>query len=109
MEDMKLLFDTTTKEFDKKLHAKIGEVEKTYDRIIAKQKSLFVGFEMKYSNKMNQRLQNVEQFMDDIAIEQARLAEGTGTKKLNARLEASAQSVMQQHEDTILFPTEESL
>ena len=34
MDDMKLLFDTTTKEFEKKLQAKIGEVEKTYDRII---------------------------------------------------------------------------
>ena len=90
MDDMKLLFDTTTKEFEKKLQAKIAEVEKTYDRIIEKQKSLFVGFEMKYSNKMNHRLKNVEQFMDSIAIEQARLAEETGTRKLNARFEASA-------------------
>ena len=60
----------------------MGEVEQTYARIMEKQKTMMIAFEMKYSNKIQQRLEYVEQFMENIALEQARLAAGSGVKRV---------------------------
>ena len=43
---------------------------------------MMIAFEMKYSNKIQQRLEYVEQFMENIALEQARLAAGSGVKRV---------------------------
>lgn len=87
MDDMKILFDTTAKEFDRKLIAKVGEVERTYARLMEKQKTMMIAFEIKYSNKIQQRLEYVEQLMENIAIEQARLAAGSGIIRVKSSLE----------------------
>lgn len=78
MEDMKLLFDSTVKQFDKRLIAEKNQLAATYDRIIQKQKNMVLAFEMKYSNMIKSRIDRVEAFTNDLAMEQARLTACAG-------------------------------
>ena len=78
MTDMKLLFDTTVKEFEKKLEAEKQKISQTYDRILEKQKNMVLALEMKYTNMIKHRIERVENFTNDLALEQARLAACAG-------------------------------
>ena len=83
MNDMKLLFDSTVKQFDKRLRAEKSQLTVTYDRIIEKQKNMTLAFEMKYSNMITQRIDRVETFSNDLALEQARLTACAGMNSMN--------------------------
>ena len=79
MQDMKILFDSTVVEFNKRLEAEKKIISDTYDRILAKQKNMVLAFEMKYANMLKQRMDRVENFTNDLAMEQAKLAAMTGS------------------------------
>lgn len=75
---MKILFDSTVKQFETKVDHERNEVAKSYEKIVDKQRSMILGFEMKYSNMIKGRLDRLESFADDLALEQARLNTKTG-------------------------------
>jgi len=75
---MQILFDSTVKQFESKVDQERNEVAKSYEKIVEKQRNMILGFEMKYSNMIKGRLDRLEAFADDLALEQARLNTKTG-------------------------------
>ena len=75
---MKILFDSTVKQFEAKVDHERNEVAKSYEKIVEKQRNMILSFEMKYSNMIKSRLDRLEAFTDDLALEQARLNTKTG-------------------------------
>ena len=71
--DMKILYDSTVATFDKKVVDERNKVAKTYQRIVEQQRSMMIGFEMKYNNLIRGRLDKIEAFTEDLALEQAKL------------------------------------
>ena len=56
-------------EFEKRREAEKSAISATYDKIMDKQKNMVLAFEMKYSNMMKQRMDRIEAFSNDIAME----------------------------------------
>ena len=81
--DMKLLFDTTVAEFDKKVVYERNQVAQCYERILEKQKNMVLGFEMKYSSLYQQRIERLEASLDELTLEQARLTSRVGFVNAN--------------------------
>lgn len=107
-EDMKILFDSTVKQFENKINYERNEVAKSYEKIVQKQKSMILGFEMKYSNLIKGRLDRLESFMDDLALEQARINTRAGGAMIS---NAHHTTINQTYEDSKfddigLFPSE---
>lgn len=68
-DDMKILFDSTVKQFDQKVVHERKEVAKAYERIVEKQRSMILGFEMKYNTMIKGRMDKLEAVTDDLAFE----------------------------------------
>ena len=83
MEDMHVLLNQTMKKFEKQIEAEKSHVSTTYDRIIEKQNNMVLAFEMKYTNMMKQRMDRIEAFTNDLAMEQARLTACAGMNAIN--------------------------
>ena len=69
MNDMKLLFDSAVKEFEKRMCAEKHDLTSSYGSILEKQKKMILAFEMKYSNMIKQRMDRLETFTNDLAME----------------------------------------
>lgn len=84
--DMKILFDSTVKQFDQKVVYERKEVAKAYERIVEKQRAMILGFEMKYDNMIKGRMDRLEAVMDDLAFEQAKLNANGGITSTDKHL-----------------------
>ena len=69
MEDMHVLLNSTMKKFEKQIEEQKSHISTTYDRIIEKQNNMVLAFEMKYTNMMKQRMDRIEAFTNDLAME----------------------------------------
>ena len=88
MNDMKLLFDSAVKEFEKRMCAEKHDLTSSYGSILEKQKNMILAFEMKYSNMIKQRLDRLETFTNDLAMEQAHIAARTGMLSIGETMQA---------------------
>ena len=75
--DMKLLFDTTLENLRKKQEIERNQTEKIYDRIYQQQRKEIKGFEKRYNLFVKQKLTQFEHNLSTLALEQARLTEGS--------------------------------
>lgn len=55
------------------MEADKSQIVETYDRILEKQKNMVLAFEMKYTGIIKKRIDRVENFANDLAMEQAKL------------------------------------
>ena len=86
MGDMVLLLETTLRGFEGKIEAERQKVASSYNRILEKQKNMILAFEMKYTNLIKQRMDRIEAFTNDIAMEQARLAACAGMLTIDSKV-----------------------
>ena len=80
---MKMLLDTSVSEIEKRAQLRQQQVTQTFERVVQKQQNTILAFEMKYSNLIKERMDRIEAFTDDLALEQARLASNSGANVVN--------------------------
>jgi len=71
--DMKRLFDMTIARFTRKMDAERDRLQGSYEIIMREQKVIVQAFERKFSYLVMGRIEKVEQFMEDIALEQGQM------------------------------------
>ena len=70
---MKRLFDLTVDNLKAKAAQERTNIEETYNRIVEDQKKMMIGFEMKQTNMVRNRIARIESFVENLAFEQSKL------------------------------------
>ena len=73
--DMKLLFDTTVKQFDTKLLHERKKIQQAYEKIVQDQKRAMEDFQRKYFDSVVTKIGKTDNFVNSLALEQAKLLE----------------------------------
>ena len=71
--DMKILFDTTVKQFDEKVVYERTQVEERYAKILRDQRLVMQTFEKKYNILVMKKIDKLEKIVNDLALDQARM------------------------------------
>ena len=103
--DMRILFDSTVKVFEEKVLRDRKEVANAYERIVEKQRSMILNFEMKYDNMIKGRMDRLEAVMDDIALEQAKLNARGGAAAIVTTDQTFIKAEDSRFDDQGLFPS----
>ena len=72
---MKILFDSTTLQFDEKIEREMEKVQATYGRLFQEQKQEVRDIEKRYNDLVTGKFKNLENFINEIALEQAKINE----------------------------------
>ena len=73
--DMKILFDTTVNQFDEKIIYERRQIRTTYERLLQEQRKDMLNFEKRYNHLILSKVTKLEDFVNELAIEQAKLLE----------------------------------
>ena len=73
--DMKILFDTTVKQFDDKIIHERNKIEASYKRINLEQRHEMDKFKNEYNSLILKKVTKIEDFVNELALEQARILE----------------------------------
>ena len=74
-EDMKMLLDATTKQFEERLQREMKKIQNQYGKLLQEQKQTVYDIENHYSNQIGAKIQSMEEFMNELALEQAKMKE----------------------------------
>ena len=73
--DMKMLLDATTKQFEERLQREMTKIQTQYGKLLQEQKQAVYDIENHYSHQIGSKIQGMEDFMNEIALEQAKMKE----------------------------------
>ena len=93
MNDMKILFHSTVGEFEKKLEAGQSQIDVKYERILEKQNKMVLAIEVRYTGTIKKRIDRIEAFTNDLAMEQARLTACAGMNIMSSMTARQATQV----------------
>ena len=67
------IFDLTVNNLKAKAAQERSFIEETYNKIVEDQKKMMIGFEMKQTNMVRNRISRIESFVENLAFEQSKL------------------------------------
>ena len=70
-----MLLDATTKQFEDRLQKEMKKIQTQYGKLLQEQKQAVYDIESHYSNQIGARIKGMEDFMNEIALEQAKIKE----------------------------------